>query len=150
MYDLFYHPCFPPFYDFSSKASILLTANVAFLGIPSNNSTNLYIRSATQIASYVSVVTSSSSMMLALLLRRQHRTRERGSPRAVVRLPLWHLRWVVKLSMCSMNFWQRIIIRDWAMKYSPSSIVYLMLCLCGGKFVISSVSDKQLTNECTA
>ena len=55
---------------------------------------------------------------------------------------------MVKLSMCSMNFWQRIIIRDWAMKYSPSSIVYLMLCLCGGKFVISSVSDKQLTNEC--
>ena len=69
------------------KASILLTANVAFLGIPTNNDHYPYIRSATQIASYVSVVTSSSSMMLALLLRRQHRTRERGSAREVVRLP---------------------------------------------------------------
>lgn len=74
------------FTTFPSKASILLTANVAFLAIPSNNSNNLYIRSATQIASYVSVVASSSSMMLALLLRRQHRTRERGTALAVVRL----------------------------------------------------------------
>lgn len=64
-------------------ASILLTANVAFLAIPSNDSNNPYIRSATQIASYVSVVTSFSGMMLALLLGRQHRTGQRGTARQV-------------------------------------------------------------------
>lgn len=68
------------------QASILLTANVAFLAIPSNDSNNPYIRSATQIASYVSVVTSFSGMMLALLLGRQHRTGQRGTARQVVRL----------------------------------------------------------------
>lgn len=62
-------------------ASILLTANIAFLAIPSNDAGDVNFRSATQVASYVSVVTSFSSMMLALLLRRQHRTRECGSAR---------------------------------------------------------------------
>jgi hypothetical protein len=65
-------------------ASILLTANIAFLAIPSNDAGNVNFRSATQVASYVSVVTSFSSMMLALLLRRQHRTRECGSARELV------------------------------------------------------------------
>ncbi|KAG6913695.1 hypothetical protein DXG01_004858 [Tephrocybe rancida] len=54
-------------------ASILLNANVAFLAIPSNdpsnNSSALHTaRTAAQIASYVSVVTTFASMMLALLL----------------------------------------------------------------------------------
>ncbi|KAG5636730.1 hypothetical protein H0H81_007059 [Sphagnurus paluster] len=62
-------------------ASILLNANVSFLAIrsndPSKNSaTVLPVRTAAQIASYISVVTSFGSMMLALLLVRQHKTRE--------------------------------------------------------------------------
>jgi hypothetical protein len=64
-------------------ASILLTANVAFLAIPMNDSGDSYMRSATQISSYISVVTSFASMMLALLLRRQHRPRERGTAKEV-------------------------------------------------------------------
>ncbi|KAF5381566.1 hypothetical protein D9615_005637 [Tricholomella constricta] len=66
------------------QASILLNANVAFLAIPSNDPSNnrddvLPTRSAAQIASYLSVVTSFSSMMLALLLVRQHKTKERAT-----------------------------------------------------------------------
>ncbi|KAF8066991.1 hypothetical protein FPV67DRAFT_1450101 [Lyophyllum atratum] len=65
-------------------ASILLNANVAFLAIPSNDPSNntstvLPARSAAQIASYLSVVTSFASMMIGLLLVRQHKTKERAS-----------------------------------------------------------------------
>ncbi|KAG6907776.1 hypothetical protein DXG01_007383 [Tephrocybe rancida] len=65
-------------------ASILLNANVAFLAIPSNDPSNnsprlLTARTAAQIASYISVVTSFASMMLALLLVRQHKAKERGT-----------------------------------------------------------------------
>ena len=134
-----------------SKASILLTANVAFLGIPmNNNGNNPHIRSATQIASYVSVVTSSSSMMLALLLRRQHRTRERGSAREVVCLPFKNENYTIEVypPMYSMIFWQRVIIQDWVLKYWPLSIVYLMLYLCGGKFCnLNPFCEQQGTHE---
>jgi hypothetical protein len=53
-----------------------------------NDSGDSYMRSATQISSYISVVTSFASMMLALLLRRQHRPRERGTAKEVVRCAL--------------------------------------------------------------
>ncbi|KAG6915529.1 hypothetical protein DXG01_011026 [Tephrocybe rancida] len=65
-------------------ASILLNANIAFLAIPSNDPSNnsgtlLAARSAAQVASYISVVTSFASMMLALLLVRQHKAKERDT-----------------------------------------------------------------------
>ncbi|KAH0579359.1 hypothetical protein H2248_003499 [Termitomyces sp. 'cryptogamus'] len=64
-------------------ASILLNANVAFLAIPSNdpsnNTTLQSTRTAAQIASYLSIVTSFASMLLALLLVRQHKAKERES-----------------------------------------------------------------------
>ncbi|KAG6905785.1 hypothetical protein DXG01_000777 [Tephrocybe rancida] len=66
------------------QASILLTAGVAFLAIPSNDPSNnssmlLTARTAAQIASYISVITSFASMMLALLLVRQHKAKEPGT-----------------------------------------------------------------------
>ncbi|KAG6889437.1 hypothetical protein C0995_001205 [Termitomyces sp. Mi166 len=66
------------------KASILLNANVAFLSIPSNDPSNnaptlQSARTAAQIASYLSVVTSFASMLLALILVRQHKAKERES-----------------------------------------------------------------------
>ncbi|KAF9465056.1 hypothetical protein BDZ94DRAFT_1320650 [Collybia nuda] len=63
-------------------ASILLNANVAFLAIPSNDpgdDQKVFYRSPTQIASYLSVITSSASMLLALLLLRQYQTRNRSN-----------------------------------------------------------------------
>jgi len=71
--------------DHIVHASILLNANVGFLAIPSNDASNnsatgvLPSRSAAQIASYLSVVTSFSSMMIGLLLVRQHKTKERAT-----------------------------------------------------------------------
>lgn len=60
-------------------ASILLAANVAFLALPMNASSDSFTRSIAQTASYISVVTSFASMMLALLLHRKHRTLESGT-----------------------------------------------------------------------
>ncbi|KAF9461552.1 hypothetical protein BDZ94DRAFT_1263376 [Collybia nuda] len=57
------------------NASILLNANVALLAIPSSDpgdSTKVFSRSPTQIASYLSVIASSASMLLGLLLLRQY------------------------------------------------------------------------------
>jgi len=56
------------------KGTVLLNANVAFLGIPTNNLTaNTRIRSAAQLASYVSIMTSVASIILGLMLLRQNR-----------------------------------------------------------------------------
>ncbi|KAF9465425.1 hypothetical protein BDZ94DRAFT_1253759 [Collybia nuda] len=67
---------------YTTYAAILLNANVAFLAIPSNDhggSSNTSHRSPAQVASYISVVTSSSSILLGLLLVRQYQTRDRSS-----------------------------------------------------------------------
>lgn len=66
------------------QASILLNANVAFLAIPSNDPASggdfkILHRSPIQIASYLSVITSSASILLALLLVRQYQTRHRSN-----------------------------------------------------------------------
>ncbi|TFK31898.1 hypothetical protein BDQ12DRAFT_739702 [Crucibulum laeve] len=60
-------------------ASLLLNANVAFLAIPSVDSGNHTPSSAVQIASYLSILTSSASLILSLLLVRQFKTREKGT-----------------------------------------------------------------------
>ncbi|KAG6889441.1 hypothetical protein C0995_001209 [Termitomyces sp. Mi166 len=65
-------------------ASILLNANVAFLSIPSNDPSNnaptlQSARTAAQIASYLSIVSSFASMLLALMLVRKHKAKERES-----------------------------------------------------------------------
>ncbi|KAH0579355.1 hypothetical protein H2248_003495 [Termitomyces sp. 'cryptogamus'] len=57
-------------------ASILLTAGVAFLSIPSNNPSNK-MPLAAQIAIYLSILTSFMSMFLALMLVRQHKAKAR-------------------------------------------------------------------------
>jgi hypothetical protein len=72
------------------QASILLNANVAFLAIPSNDPGDdfkLFHRSPTQIASYLSIISSSASMLLALLLVRQYQARNRHTAKNTVSTP---------------------------------------------------------------
>lgn len=56
------------------QATVLLNANVAFLAVPGVN-----YGSATQIASYLSVITSIGSIITGLLLTRQYRDRKDSS-----------------------------------------------------------------------
>ncbi|KAJ8522039.1 hypothetical protein ONZ45_g1350 [Pleurotus djamor] len=60
----------------TGQAAVLLAANVAFLAIQSvDNAQGVPERSPSQIASYLSTLTSVSSIMVALLLVRQNRTK---------------------------------------------------------------------------
>lgn len=65
-----------------SSGTVILNANVALLAIPDviPDSTS---RSPAQIASYVSLATSTGSVLASLLLARQNRTRSRELPEAV-------------------------------------------------------------------
>jgi hypothetical protein len=64
-----------------SQGTILLTANVAFLAIPSidNGDNPPDYRSPAQIASYLSVIFSIGGVILGLVLLRLHRTMERAN-----------------------------------------------------------------------
>ena len=57
------------------QATVLLNANVAFLAIPSVD-TGPYVRDASQIVSYISVIASIGSVITGLLLIRQHRSKK--------------------------------------------------------------------------
>jgi len=63
--------------EFILYATVLLNANVAFLAIPSVDPGNSTQRSATQVASYVSIVTSVASIITGLMLVRQYRVKPR-------------------------------------------------------------------------
>jgi len=60
--------------EFILYGTVLLNANVAFLAIPSVDTGN-HTRTAAQLASYLSVLTSVGSIVIGLLLLRQHRTK---------------------------------------------------------------------------
>jgi len=66
--------------ELTAFAFILLTANVSFLSIQSVDQSGGVARSPAQIASYLSIVTSSGSMILGLLLLKQTRNRDRETP----------------------------------------------------------------------
>ncbi|KAL4268934.1 WW domain-containing protein [Pleurotus pulmonarius] len=69
--------------DFIINSAVLLAANVAFLAIQSvDNEKDDPRRSPSQIASYLSTITSVSSMIVGLLLVRQNRTKGRDTARA--------------------------------------------------------------------
>ena len=61
------------------KATVFLNANMAFLSIQSvdNYGEMILDRSAAQIASYISIVTSLGSFVSSLLLVRQNRSKNR-------------------------------------------------------------------------
>lgn len=65
--------------EFSIIATVLLNANVAFLSIQSvdNGGSVVADRSAAQITSYISIVTSVGSVIISLLLVRQNRSKNR-------------------------------------------------------------------------
>ncbi|KZP01939.1 hypothetical protein FIBSPDRAFT_846207, partial [Athelia psychrophila] len=67
--------------DFIIVATVLLNANVAFLSIQSVDLGGVVLpnRSAAQIVSYISIVTSLGSAILSLLLVRQNRSKGRES-----------------------------------------------------------------------
>ncbi|KAJ7678836.1 hypothetical protein B0H14DRAFT_3063488 [Mycena olivaceomarginata] len=61
-------------------ATVLLNANVAFLAIPTiDDGSHIYARSISQIASYVSVITSLGSVIVGLILVRQNRSHKDGA-----------------------------------------------------------------------
>ena len=62
---------------------MLLNANVAFLAIPSVDPGNR-TRTPSQLASYLSIITSVGSIVIGLLLLRQHRTKPQDSADEVV------------------------------------------------------------------
>ena len=62
---------------------MLLNANVAFLAIPSVDPGD-HTRTPTQLASYISIVTSIGSVVIGLLLLRQHRTKPQDAADEVV------------------------------------------------------------------
>ena len=66
---------------------MLLNANVAFLAIPSVDP-GKHIRTPTQIASYLSILTSIGSVVTGLLLLRQHRTKPQDAAGEVVSHPV--------------------------------------------------------------
>ena len=70
----------------SPKATVLLNANMAFLSIQSiDNGGNLVAdRSAAQIASYISIMTSVGSVIISLILVRQNRSKNRHSAEEAV------------------------------------------------------------------
>ena len=70
----------------SPKATVLLNANMAFLSIQSiNNGGNLVAdRSAAQITSYISIMTSVGSVIISLILVRQNRSKNRHSAEEAV------------------------------------------------------------------
>lgn len=71
----------------SIQATVLLNANVAFLAIQSvDEASSSPSRSAAQITSYLSVITSIGSIILGLLLVRQNRSKAKETSRDAVRL----------------------------------------------------------------
>jgi len=64
--------------EFTLYATVLLAANVGFLGIQSVD-TAASDRTSAQLSSYGSIVASLGSMILGLLLKRQNRTKDRKS-----------------------------------------------------------------------
>jgi predicted Co/Zn/Cd cation transporter (cation efflux family) len=72
----------------ATKATVLLNANMAFLSIQSvdNGGQRVLHRSAAQIASYISIVTSLGSVILSLLLVRQNRSKGRQTAAEAVRI----------------------------------------------------------------
>ncbi|KAJ7892383.1 hypothetical protein B0H13DRAFT_1886822 [Mycena leptocephala] len=67
------------------KATVLLNANVAFLALPTvNDGVKISMRSAGQIASYISVVASLGSVIVGLTLLHQNRKRRDDEMHAVV------------------------------------------------------------------
>ncbi|OCH87222.1 hypothetical protein OBBRIDRAFT_796401 [Obba rivulosa] len=71
--------------DFLLPATVLLTASVGFLAIPSVDSGDPNVpRNAAQITSYLSVIFSMGSIIISLLLTRQHRLKTRDSAQEVV------------------------------------------------------------------
>lgn len=62
---------------------MLLNANVQFLAVPGVDPGNHY-RSPTQIANYLSIITSIGSIVIGLLLLRQHKTKPEDSADEVV------------------------------------------------------------------
>ncbi|KZP26351.1 hypothetical protein FIBSPDRAFT_353346 [Athelia psychrophila] len=73
--------------DFIIVATVLLNANMAFLSIQSvdNGGFTVMNRSAAQIVSYISIVTSLGSALLSLLLLRQNRSKGRLSADVVAK-----------------------------------------------------------------
>jgi hypothetical protein len=63
--------------EFNLPATVLLSANMSFLAIQSvdNGGAKVKDRSAAQIASYISIVTSLGTVILSLLLVRQYRSK---------------------------------------------------------------------------
>ena len=80
-------PAFIPDVFIASRhqATVLLNANVAFLAIPSVDPGSNNNRTAAQIVSYISIVTSTGSIIIALLLIRQYRVKPRETVEEAVR-----------------------------------------------------------------
>jgi len=64
--------------EFILYGTVLLNANVAFLAIPSVDTGNR-TRTPSQLASYLSIITSVGSIVIGLLLLRHHRTKPQDS-----------------------------------------------------------------------
>ena len=62
---------------------MLLIASVSFLAIPSVDPGNR-TRTPAQLASYLSIITSTGSIVISLLLLRQHRTKPQDAAEEVV------------------------------------------------------------------
>ena len=79
----------------SSQGTILLTANVAFLAIPSidtsatNSTPGQYVRNPAQITSYMSILFSMGCMTIAQLLLRHHVVRPQDSAAEIVSSPFF-------------------------------------------------------------
>ncbi len=67
------------------QSTVLLNANVAFLAIPSVDPGSNNNRTAAQIVSYISIVTSTGSIIIGLLLIRQYRVKPRETVEEAVR-----------------------------------------------------------------
>jgi hypothetical protein len=120
--------------DFTLLNTIILTANVSFLAIPSvGNGPSQLSNSIAQNASYVSVITSTGSIILALLLSRQNRCKSRQSVEEIVSkiydisMPL------VTGLFFRQSFWVRGHIPFSGLKSSRSCTVSHMPYLCGGE-----------------
>jgi hypothetical protein len=130
--------------DFTLLNTIILTANVSFLAIPSVGSTGngplQLSNSIAQNASYVSVITSAGSIILALLLSRQNRCKSRESIQEAVS----EIYDIFTLLITRLFFRQFFCIRGHipflGLKSSRSCTVSRMPYLCGGERLPQSLA----------
>jgi len=117
-------------------ATILLTANVALLAIPSVDNAQTHTRSAAQLASYLSITSSLGSIILGLLNIHQNHSRSYDYAVSTCCCSYHYVCIINGHRLTFFPIWH-ILFMGW--RYLLFYMLFHMLCSCGGELLHSSL-----------